>query len=66
MNGTILKELNELIKILLGEDLILVPTACEGVLPLDHDIQFQTLYASYKACSKKDRTFAIRTLLFIL
>jgi len=27
--------------------LILVPSECEGVLPLDHDIQFLTPYASY-------------------
>jgi len=66
MNGTILKGLNELIKIQLGEHLIPVPTDCEGVLPPDHDIQFRTLYAPYKACSEKDRTFAIKTLLLIL
>jgi hypothetical protein len=47
MTGTILKGLNKHIKILLGEHLFLVPSECEGVLPLDHDIQFLTLHASH-------------------
>jgi hypothetical protein len=46
VTGTILKGLNEHTIFLLGH-LILVPSECEGVLPLDHDIQFLTPYASY-------------------
>jgi len=47
MTGTILKGLNEHTKFLLGQHLILIPSECEGVLPLDHDIQFLTPYTSY-------------------
>ena len=46
MISTILKGLNEHIKILLGQHLILVPSEY-GVLPPDHDIQFLTPYVSY-------------------